>query len=167
MIHKVEVHKTRDECIKIIKMNFPNHYELINIDMGDRFGLNRYTFKERNNRIFFYINRMAVPPTKITCDFIEYKDGRTILNLKFKENLPIKLFIWANLVSLFLASLYMFVNMLLENEILSNIPGLFMAIVLFTISPLFMSYIIKFKIIDRENFIKIIERIDSIPVVKN
>jgi len=166
MTYKVEVHKTRDECIRIIKKNFPNRYELINIDTGDRFGLNRYTFKEKNNQIFFYINRMAVPPTKITCDFIECEDGRTILDLKFKENLLIKLFIWANLVSLFLASLYMFANILLENEFLNNLPDLFMASVLLTVSLLFMSYIIKYKIIDRENFIKIIKRIDIVPVVK-
>lgn len=110
---------------------------------------------------------MAVPPTRVTCDFVEYEDGRTILILKFKENLPIKLFVWANLVSLFLASVYMFVNIILENAILSNLPALFILIVMLTISPLFMNYIMKYKIIDRENFIKIIKRIDFVPIVKN
>lgn len=107
---------------------------------------------------------MAVPPTRITCDFVEYEDGRTILILKFKENLPIKLFIWANLVSMFLASLFMLVNILLKNEILSNLPGMFIVFVLLTASPLFMNYIIKYKNIDREDFIKIIRRIDFVTV---
>jgi hypothetical protein len=161
------IKKDIKECAEIIQKTVPSFLEPFNADDPMHIKINKYYYKIKHNNFIFSIARIGAPTITLKGFFVKIGESETKFVGILDRNIAIRILL--SIIGVIMSSismLYLFLyltnlEMMLQYSLIENILVLTLSFILMFVPLIYIWYINKFHVIDRENFIKYLQDILS------
>lgn len=162
---EIIVKKSPEECLGIIKKNFPNRYDLFDIpdaNRGSQFKLKSIEYIEKQDELLLKITRRWGPAINVKGHMNKINDNETQILLSVKDNIPFTLLFWIVCAVFFLFSLFSLIAFLgayLAGELSHNEQDISNPIISIAYSILWPICNNKFKKVESKKLIEKLKRV--------
>lgn len=160
------INKSSKECVDIIQKTVPSFLEPFNADDPMHIKINKYYYKIKHNNFIFKIARIGAPTITLEGFFVKIGESETKFVGILNRNIPIRILL--SIVGIIMSSismlyLYLYLTNLemLQSSFIENILLIAFSLILIFVPLIYIWYINKFHIIDRDNFIRYLKDILS------